>query len=62
MSYSLSSHTLLNVLLKPHCSLTNNAETKEGFFFFFSVSVLFEKEMLGNKRRIRKYLLKGLLF
>ena len=54
------SHTLLDVLLKPHCSLRNNAETKEVFFSF--VSVLFEKEMLGNKRRIRKYLLKGLIF
>ena len=60
MSYFLLSHTLLDVLLKPHCSLRNNAETKEVFFSF--VSVLFEKEMLGNKRRIRKYLLKGLIF
>ena len=59
MSYSLSNHTLLNVLLKPHCSLRNNAETKDSFF---SVSVLFEKEMLGNNRRIRKYLLKKLIF
>ena len=59
MSYSLLSHTFLDVLLKPHYSLRNNAETKEGYFIFLFLFCLRKK---GNKRRIRKYLLKGLIF